>query len=86
MVEPVGSFFPDVSIGQAVGRIAQGVALFARLVPVGEIMSGVAMVLGFWTPLFAFVAFFMALSFQLASGSLFHYSFLTSGYATRGAD
>lgn len=53
---------------------------FARLVPLGEIVSGAALVIGFWTPLFAFVAFFMALNFQFASGVLVKYSFLTSGY------
>jgi uncharacterized membrane protein YphA (DoxX/SURF4 family) len=57
-----------------------GVAVFARLVPLGELVSGVAMVAGFWTPLFAFVAFFMALNFHVASGALFKYSFLTNGY------
>ena len=57
-----------------------GAAIFARLVPLGELVSGLAMISGFWTPLFAFVAFFMALNFQFASGALFHYSFLTSGY------
>jgi uncharacterized membrane protein YphA (DoxX/SURF4 family) len=62
-------------------RIATpGVAIFARLVPLGESLSGVAMVAGVWTPFFAFVAFFMALNFQFASGTLFTYSFLTSGY------
>jgi uncharacterized membrane protein YphA (DoxX/SURF4 family) len=62
-------------------RIAlPGLAVFARLVPLGEITSGLALVLGFWTPLFAFVAFFMALNFQIASGAVFTYSFLTSGY------
>jgi uncharacterized membrane protein YphA (DoxX/SURF4 family) len=55
-------------------------AIFARLVPLGEITSGVAMVAGFWTPFFALIAFFMALNFQFASGALFQYSFLTSGY------
>jgi uncharacterized membrane protein YphA (DoxX/SURF4 family) len=55
-------------------------AIFARLVPLGEITSGVAMIAGVWTPLFAFVAFFMALNFQFASGALFKYSVLTSGY------
>ena len=45
-----------------------------------EICSGVALVIGFWTPVFAFVAFFMALNFQVASGAMFTYSFLTSGY------
>ena len=55
-------------------------AIFARLVPLGEITSGVAMIAGVWTPLFALVAFFMALNFQFASGALFKYSILTSGY------
>jgi uncharacterized membrane protein YphA (DoxX/SURF4 family) len=54
--------------------------MFARLVPLGEITSGLALIFGLWTPLFAFVAFCMALNFQFASGALFKYSFLTSGY------
>ena len=53
---------------------------FARAVPLGEMISGAALVAGFWTPFFAFVAFFMALNFQFASGALFKYSILTSGY------
>ena len=53
---------------------------FARAVPLGELVSGAALLAGFWTPFFAFVAFFMALNFQFASGALFRYSFLTSGY------
>ena len=57
-----------------------GTAVFARLVPIGEIVSGLAMIAGFWTPLFAFVAFFMALNFHIGSGALFKYSFLTNGY------
>src|SRR5262245_34538417 len=62
-------------------RIAMpGVSLFARLAPLGELSCGVALIAGFWTPLAAFLAFFMALIFQLASGALFRYSFLTSGY------
>jgi uncharacterized membrane protein YphA (DoxX/SURF4 family) len=62
-------------------RIAlPGVAIFARLVPLGELTCGLALVLGVWTPLAAFVAFFMALNFQIASGAIFKFSFLTSGY------
>src|SRR5262245_25407561 len=62
-------------------RIAiPGTVIFARLVPLGELLSGLALVLGVWTPVFAFVAFFMALNFQIASGAIFKYSFLTSGY------
>ena len=55
-------------------------SIFARLVPLGELTSGAAMIAGFWTPFFALVAFFMALNFQFASGALFKYSILTSGY------
>jgi uncharacterized membrane protein YphA (DoxX/SURF4 family) len=62
-------------------RIAiPAVPLFARLVPLGEICSGLALLLGIWTPVFAFIAFFMALNFHLASGVIFQYSFLTNGY------
>src|SRR4051812_17689274 len=49
-------------------------AVFARLVPLGEIVSGAAMIFGVWTPFFALLAFFMALNFQFASGALFKYS------------
>lgn len=73
---PPGSFSH-----QYLERVAiPGVPYFARLVPLGEVASGLALVAGFWTPLAAFVAFFMALNFQFASGALFKYSFLTSGY------
>jgi uncharacterized membrane protein YphA (DoxX/SURF4 family) len=77
------------SRGAAAGSISQwylqriaepGVAYFARLVPLGEISSGLAMAFGFWTPFAAFIAFFMALNFQIASGALFTVGFLTSGY------
>ena len=62
-------------------RIAiPGASVFARLVPLGEIGSGLALLLGVWTPLFAFIAFFMVLNYQIAGGALFKYSFLTSGY------
>jgi uncharacterized membrane protein YphA (DoxX/SURF4 family) len=57
-----------------------GVAVFARLVPLGEIASGVAIALGIWPRAFALVAFLMALNFHVASGALFKYSFLTNGY------
>ena len=73
---------PPGSISQwYLHRVAiPGVTIFARVVPLGELLSGLAMVAGFWTPLFAFVAFFMALNFHVAGGTLFKYSFLTNGY------
>jgi uncharacterized membrane protein YphA (DoxX/SURF4 family) len=57
-----------------------GVTYFARLVPLGEMTSGLAMILGAWTPFFALIAFLMALNFEFASGLIFRYSFLTNGY------
>ena len=57
-----------------------GTAYFARLVPLGEMTSGVALVLGVWPRLFAAIAFLIALNFHVASGVLFRYSFLTNGY------
>jgi uncharacterized membrane protein YphA (DoxX/SURF4 family) len=48
-----------------------GVAIFARLVPIGEFTCGVALLLGFSTPLAAFTAFFMVLNYQIASGAIF---------------
>ena len=64
-----------------IGHVAMpGLQFFARLVPLGEIFSGIALVFGFWTPLFAFIAFFMAANYQVADGAMFRISFLTSGY------
>jgi uncharacterized membrane protein YphA (DoxX/SURF4 family) len=62
-------------------RIAvPGTAIFARLVPFGEIAGGLALIAGIWTPLVACLAFFMVLNIHVASGAMFKYSFLTNGY------
>ena len=71
--------------GSLHGRFVEHIALpwaiyFARLVPLGEISCGLAMLVGFWTPIAAAIAFLMALNFQFASGALFKLAFLTSGY------
>lgn len=57
-----------------------GTEVFARLVPLGELAAGVALLLGIWTPLAAFLAFFMVMNIHVASGLLFRYAFLTNGY------
>src|SRR5881227_490182 len=86
---PLAGMFANWSQAAAPGSVSHwylvriatpGLAIFARLVPAGEITSGLALIAGFWTPVFAFVAFFMALNFQIAGDALFKYSFLTSGY------
>jgi uncharacterized membrane protein YphA (DoxX/SURF4 family) len=50
--------------------------VFARLVPLGELGFGIALLLGFRTRLAAVLAFLMVLNFHFASGALFRYSFL----------
>ena len=57
-----------------------GLPVFARLVPLGEMTCGFALLVGFWTPLFAFLAFFMAVNYHVASGALFKFEFLTNAY------
>lgn len=57
-----------------------GTAVFARLVPIGEIGVGLALVAGVSTPLAALVGFALALNFHVASGTIFHYNFLVNGY------
>jgi uncharacterized membrane protein YphA (DoxX/SURF4 family) len=57
-----------------------GTAIFARLVPLGELAAGMALIIGFWTPLAAMLAFVMVMNIHVASGALFKYAFLTNGY------
>ena len=57
-----------------------GVAMFARLVPLGEAAAGLALVTGTYTRLAAFMALLMVLNFHVASGAIFKYAFLTNGF------
>jgi uncharacterized membrane protein YphA (DoxX/SURF4 family) len=54
--------------------------LWARLVPIGELACGIAMIAGFRTSVAAAAALVMVLNYHLASGLLFRYDLLTSGY------
>ena len=55
-----------------------GVMVLARLVPAVEFICGVALLVGFSTPIFAFVAFVMVLNYHIASGAIFEVSFLAN--------
>jgi len=81
--------FDEWSHAAAAGSVSQwylsriavpGVTIFARLVPFGEIVGGLALIVGFWTPIVALLAFLMVLNIHIASGAIFTYSFLTNGY------
>jgi len=56
-----------------------GASLFARLVPIAEISTGAALVMGIRVRLVAFAAMFMVLNFHLATGSFSSWSFLRDG-------
>ena len=55
---------------------APGVPLFARLVPLANLSTGVALILGFWTRLVAALAFLMVMNFHFAGGSFYEWKFL----------
>lgn len=55
--------------------------LLGRLVMLAEFAAGCALIVGFRTRLVALLALVMVLNFHFASGLLFQYRFLTSGYA-----
>jgi uncharacterized membrane protein YphA (DoxX/SURF4 family) len=58
-------------------RITPGAPVFARLIPLGEMIAGLALVAGFWTRLVAGGLFLAMLNFQIAAGAIFSYAYLT---------
>ena len=56
-----------------------GAPLFARLVPLGELAAGLALILGFWTRMAAIVAFLMVLNFHFATSAFWSVDFLRDG-------
>jgi uncharacterized membrane protein YphA (DoxX/SURF4 family) len=60
--------------------VLPGVPIFARLVVLGELAAGVALVAGFHVRLAALLALLMVLNFHFASGIIFTLGYLTNGY------
>lgn len=56
-----------------------GVPLFARIVPIAELSTAVALIVGFWTQLAAALALLMVLNFHFATGEMFTRAFLLDG-------
>jgi uncharacterized membrane protein YphA (DoxX/SURF4 family) len=56
-----------------------GVPLFARLVPLAEVSTGLSLVVGFWPRLVAGLALAMVANFHFALGSYFSPEFLIDG-------
>ena len=57
-----------------------GAPVFARLVPLGELSAGTALICGVWVRLAAVVALLMVLNFHFAADILLHYSYLINGF------
>lgn len=56
-----------------------GTPLFARLVPLAEMATGLALILGFWTRMAAIVALLMVLNFHFATSAFWSIDFLRDG-------
>ena len=56
-----------------------GAPVFARLVFLGEVATGLALILGVWTRIAAPVAFLMVLNIHFAHSSIFRFGFLSQG-------
>jgi len=57
-------------------RLLPGAPVFARIVPIGSVLAGLALTLGLWTRMAAAVALVIVLSLQLGAGSMFRYAYL----------
>ena len=57
-------------------RIIPGAPVFARAVPLGAMLGGVALALGIWTRIAAAMSLVVVLSLQLGAGSMFRYAYL----------
>jgi uncharacterized membrane protein YphA (DoxX/SURF4 family) len=57
-------------------RIMPGAPVFARIIPLAEMLGGLALAVGFWTRLAASLCLVMVLNVQLAAAAMFKYSYL----------
>jgi uncharacterized membrane protein YphA (DoxX/SURF4 family) len=60
-------------------RIMPGAPIFARVIPLAEMIGGLALAVGFWTRLAALLCLVMVLNVQLAASAMFKYSYLADG-------
>jgi uncharacterized membrane protein YphA (DoxX/SURF4 family) len=57
-----------------------GAPVFARLVPLGELLIGLSLIAGFQVRVAALIMLLMVVNFHFASNLIFHYSYLTNAY------
>ena len=78
LVTQLASWLPDAPPASRwyLDRIIPGAPVFARLIPLGTMLSGVALALGFWTRIAAAISLVLVLSLQLGAASMFRYAYL----------
>jgi len=57
-------------------RLIPGAPVFARLVPLGAMIGGLALTLGFWTRIAAAISLVVVLSLQMGAGSMLRFTYL----------
>jgi uncharacterized membrane protein YphA (DoxX/SURF4 family) len=57
-------------------RLIPGAPVLARAVPLGAMVGGIALALGFWTRIAAAISLVIVLSLQLGAGAMFRYTYL----------
>ena len=57
-------------------RIIPGAPVLGRAVPLGAMVGGIALALGFWTRIAAALSLVVVLSLQLGAGAMFRYAYL----------
>lgn len=74
----LAAWLPDASFASRwyLERLIPGAPVFARLVPLGTMLSGIALALGVWTRFAAAISLVLVLSLQLGAGSMFRYAYL----------
>jgi uncharacterized membrane protein YphA (DoxX/SURF4 family) len=78
LVTQFAAWLPDASPASRwyLERMIPGAPVLARLVPLGTMMSGIALALGLWTRFAAAISLVLVLSLQLGAGSMFRYAYL----------
>lgn len=78
LVTQLASWLPDAPPVSRwyLDRLIPGAPVYARLVPLGAMTSGIALVLGFWTRIAAAMSLILVLSLQVGAGSMFRYAYL----------
>lgn len=75
----LADWLPDAPVASRwyLERLLPGAPVFARLIPAGAMLGGIALVLGCWTRMAAGLSLLVVLSIQVADGSMFRYEYLT---------